>query len=53
MPEVTTVRTSVVERFLRYVTFDTQSAERSDTYPSTLKQLKLLDHLVEDPSRAT
>ncbi len=48
MPEVTTVRISVVERFLRYVTFDTQSAERSDTYPSTLKQLKLLDHLVEE-----
>jgi tripeptide aminopeptidase len=38
--------TSVVERFLRYVTFDTQSTETSETYPSTLKQLELLRHLV-------
>ena len=29
---------SVVERFLRYVTFDTQSDEESDTCPSTEKQ---------------
>jgi tripeptide aminopeptidase len=29
-------------RFLRYVTFDTQSEEDSDTYPSTAKQLDLL-----------
>jgi tripeptide aminopeptidase len=41
-------QTSVVERFLRYVTFDTQSSETSDTYPSTLKQLDLLRHLVEE-----
>ncbi|MBI5709897.1 MAG: peptidase T [Candidatus Eisenbacteria bacterium] len=39
------MKTSVVERFLRYVTFDTQSAEDSKTYPSTLKQLVLLDAL--------
>jgi tripeptide aminopeptidase len=31
-----------VERFLRYVRFDTQSEEDSDTYPSTAKQLELL-----------
>jgi tripeptide aminopeptidase len=30
------------ERFLRYVRFDTQSDEDSDTYPSTDKQLVLL-----------
>ena len=47
MPE-TALKTSVVERFLRYVTFDTQSREHSDTYPSTLKQLALLDWLVEE-----
>ena len=40
------LKTSVLERFLRYVTFDTQSTETSDTYPSTLKQLDLLRHLV-------
>jgi len=48
MPEVVTTRTSVVERFLRYVTYDTQSAEGSPTYPSTAKQLVLLDRLVEE-----
>jgi tripeptide aminopeptidase len=42
----TGLTTSVLERFLRYVTFDTQSTETSDTYPSTLKQLDLLRHLV-------
>jgi tripeptide aminopeptidase len=42
----TGLKTSVLERFLRYVTFDTQSTETSDTYPSTLKQLDLLRHLV-------
>ena len=40
-------QSSVVERFLRYVTYDTQSSESSDTYPSTLKQLDLLRVLVE------
>jgi len=44
----TTTTTSVVERFLRYVTFDTQSAEGSATYPSTAKQLELLDRLAEE-----
>jgi tripeptide aminopeptidase len=35
-------------RFLRYVTFDTQSDERSETYPSTAKQLTLLNQLVDE-----
>jgi tripeptide aminopeptidase len=47
MPE-SNLQTSAVERFLRYVTFDTQSSETSQTYPSTAKQLDLLRHLVEE-----
>jgi len=43
-----TIKTSVLERFLRYVTYDTQSDENSQTYPSTAKQLVLLDKLVEE-----
>ena len=39
---------SCVERFLRYVTIDTQSDENSETFPSTLKQLDLLKHLVDE-----
>jgi len=41
-------KTSVVERFLRYVTFDTQSSEESETYPSTARQLELLNHLADE-----
>lgn len=41
-------KTSALERFLRYVTYDTQSDENSTTYPSTAKQLVLLDLLVEE-----
>ena len=48
MPATTPTQTSVLERFLRYVTYDTQSAEGSSTYPSTLKQLALLDDLVKE-----
>jgi tripeptide aminopeptidase len=44
----TSIQTSVLERFLRYVTYDTQSQEGSDTYPSTLKQLVLLDQLAKE-----
>src|SRR3954470_4372551 len=44
----TPLQTSCVERFLRYVTFDTQSTETSETYPSTAKQLDLLRHLVDE-----
>jgi tripeptide aminopeptidase len=35
------LRADALERFLRYVRIDTQSARESDTYPSTLKQLEL------------
>ncbi len=48
MPVTAAARTSVVERFLRYVTYDTQAAEGSSTYPSTAKQLVLLDRLAEE-----
>src|SRR4051812_17820861 len=47
MPD-STIHFSVVERFLRYVKFDTQSSETSQTYPSTAKQLDLLNHLVDE-----
>lgn len=36
------------DRFLKYVAFDTQSDEQSETFPSTAKQLVLLNHLVEE-----
>ncbi len=36
------------ERFLRYVAFDTQSAEESRCYPSTDKQLVLLEALADE-----
>ena len=42
------LKTTALERFLRYVTYDTQSDENSETYPSTAKQLVLLDQLVEE-----
>jgi len=48
MPEITAARTTVVERFLRYVTYDTQSDGETTTVPSTAKQLVLLDLLVEE-----
>ena len=41
-------KSSVLDRFLRYVQFDTQSDERSTTYPSTETQLVLLGALVEE-----
>lgn len=39
---------SAARRFLRYVTFDTQSDDQSETYPSTAKQLVLLNQLVQE-----
>lgn len=39
---------TILERFLRYVAFDTQSDPKSETYPSTAKQLTLLNALVEE-----
>jgi len=40
--------TSAADRFLRYVTYDTQSDENSSSYPSTEKQLVLLNTLVAE-----
>ncbi|HUR33398.1 MAG TPA: peptidase T [Vicinamibacterales bacterium] len=39
---------AVLDRFLRYVRIDTQSDERSTSYPSTGKQLVLLRLLVDE-----
>jgi len=44
----TAVATSALERFLRYVIYDTQSSESSTSSPSTEKQLVLLDLLVQE-----
>jgi tripeptide aminopeptidase len=44
----TSLRTSALERFLKYVTFDTQSDPDSAATPSTPKQLVLLDELVQE-----
>ena len=41
-------QTSVVERFLRYVTFDTEADLNSPTSPSTAKQWDLLRHLADE-----
>jgi tripeptide aminopeptidase len=38
----------VLQRFLRYVTYDTQSDEKSTTFPSTEKQLVLLRALTDE-----
>src|SRR3982074_3353139 len=40
--------TTVLDRFLRYVRYDTQSDEKSTTYPSTEKQLVLLRDLATE-----
>ena len=39
---------NIEERFLKYVSFDTQSDEYSDTTPSTFKQLELGKELVKE-----
>ena len=38
----------IAERFLKYVSFDTQSAEESETVPSTSKQLVFAKYLKEE-----
>lgn len=38
----------IVERFLKYVSFDTQSSETSEVTPSTDKQFALAKYLVEE-----
>jgi len=43
-----TLRSACLDRFLHYVTFDTQADENSETYPSTPKQLELLKHLLTE-----
>ena len=42
------IRSSCVERFLRYVTLDTRSEEDQEAFPSTSKQLDLLRLLVDE-----
>lgn len=39
---------NVKERFLKYVSFDTQSDENSETFPSTDRQLVLLKYLADE-----
>jgi tripeptide aminopeptidase len=39
---------SVIDRFLKYVQFDTQSDETSNSVPSTSKQLKLAQVIVDE-----
>ena len=43
----------IVERFLKYVSFDTQSAEDAGKTPSTDKQLKLAEYLADELTRLT
>ena len=38
----------ILDKFLRYVSFDTQSCEESESQPSTAKQLKLLSLLRDE-----
>jgi tripeptide aminopeptidase len=47
-PSAVLTRTRIVERFLDYVRFDTQSDETSDTCPSTARQLELGRRLVDE-----
>ena len=41
-------QSSLIERFLRYVKIDTKSDEESDSHPSTAKQHKLAELLVDE-----
>ncbi|MCF0197214.1 MAG: tripeptide aminopeptidase PepT, partial [Bacteroidaceae bacterium] len=42
------MRESLVERFLRYVAFDTQSDDAATSCPSTRRQFALAEHLVAE-----
>ena len=42
------MNTSALDRFLRYVTFDTRADEKSTTFPSTPGQLTLLRALTDE-----
>jgi tripeptide aminopeptidase len=46
--DTTELAEAAAGRFLRYVTYDTQSDEDSDSYPSTAKQLELLRALRDE-----
>ena len=48
--DTTELAEAAAQRFLRYVTYDTQSDEDSETYPSTAKQLDLLRALRDELS---
>lgn len=39
---------NIVDRFLKYVSFDTQSSEESETTPSTTKQFNLANYLKDE-----
>ncbi|MBO5799377.1 MAG: peptidase T [Paludibacteraceae bacterium] len=41
-------KTTVVSRFLKYVSFDTQSDENSETFPSSQKQFSLANYLADE-----
>jgi len=47
-PSASSATASVLDRFLRYVRYDTQSDETSSTFPSTDKQLVLLRDLARE-----
>lgn len=40
--------TPVLDRFLKYVSFDTESAPGADCFPSTAKQKVFAQYLVEE-----
>ena len=40
--------TDLLTRFLKYVSFDTQSAEEQEALPSTAKQFELAKYLKEE-----
>ena len=42
---------NIVERFLNYTKFDTQSSEESETVPSTAKQLVFAEYLKKELER--
>src|SRR3569833_3054799 len=46
--DTTQLAEAAAEKFLRYVTYDTQSDEDSETYPSTAMQLELLKALRDE-----
>jgi len=41
----------IIERFLNYTKYDTQSAEDSQTVPSTSKQLVFAEYLAQELKR--